>query len=114
MQEKRIAKVKAELRAKPLSGVMEAKRASASRWAWILRAVLSYNWPRNDFSSLEKDLGDVCKARLPPIGSCRVHCREGGICLRLRKRARDGRDIFPAIGTELVFGERKGKEKGIS
>lgn len=38
-----IPKVKAELMAKALVGAMEAKRASARRWAWILRAVLSYN-----------------------------------------------------------------------
>ena len=38
-----IPKVKAEFAAKLLVGVMEAKRASASRWAWILRAVLSYS-----------------------------------------------------------------------
>ena len=41
--EARIPKVKAEFEAKALVGVMAAKRASASRWAWILRAVLSYN-----------------------------------------------------------------------
>lgn len=38
-----IPKVKADWRAKSLIGVIEAKRASASRWAWILRAVLSYS-----------------------------------------------------------------------
>ncbi len=38
-----IPNVKAEFVAKALVGVMAAARASASRWAWILRAVLSYN-----------------------------------------------------------------------
>ena len=38
-----IPRVRVELAANPLLGVKEAKRASAARWAWILRAVLSYN-----------------------------------------------------------------------
>ena len=38
-----IPKVRLEFVAKALIGVIAAARASASRWAWILRAVLSYN-----------------------------------------------------------------------
>ena len=80
----------AELRAKALGGLMDAKRASASRWRFTLWAVLSYSWPLNVFSSCSSDFGELCSMRLPRTGACRRHCLWKGLALRLRSSVEEG------------------------
>jgi len=87
--------VNAALRAKGEMGILEAKRTSSSRWRCILRAVLSYNWPRKDFSGSVNSLGELWKVRLPAIETCREHCRRRGQCLRLHSGIADSWNTFP-------------------